>query len=175
MGRAEHRAFVSCLGDGQVLILSSSSHQHAALGTMGFSDCTVPGRDLVHKRDTLNCGHICLHIEKAPHSFQELGDQGSLAKNIPDGKRLGCSLLHTSCLHPSCCTVHGPAPEMRRIRPGIGLGASNGLTSTRAATMVIIVQIGFHAPPFHAAICPSSMDAIVVEIAWPRHYHGGRR
>jgi len=54
---ADHPAFVDCLGDGQVLVLNPSRHQHTALGTMGLCDRVVPG-------DTSTCGHTYLHIER---------------------------------------------------------------------------------------------------------------
>ena len=54
---ADHPAFVDLLGDGQVLVCSSSGHQHTALGTIGLCDRVGPG-------DTSPCGHTYLHIER---------------------------------------------------------------------------------------------------------------
>jgi hypothetical protein len=61
--RADHPAFVDCLGDGQVLVLSPGGDQHPALGATGLCDDVVRMMDLVHKRETLTCDHAFLYLK----------------------------------------------------------------------------------------------------------------
>jgi ribosomal protein S27E len=61
--RADHPALVDCLGDGQVLVLSSGGDQHTACEATGLCDDVVRMMDLAHKRETLTCDHAFLHLK----------------------------------------------------------------------------------------------------------------
>ena len=83
--RADHPAFVDCLGDRQVHVLGPSGHQHPALGTMGLCDRVVSG-------DTSPCGHTYLHIAGHKTAIKLLWAAYE-REYLTEGDQ-GCPLLH---------------------------------------------------------------------------------